>query len=308
MAIKGNKINKVKHEKGENMKIKLYSSLILIMMFFMLSFSNAVLGYETSENSHWAKEVIDIFIENKYIEIDVNEFEADSTITTGEISSIINRFFSLGEYKTTDENLDAVHERGLLLRHGENDTVPREEIAILICKLLDFNIEEDNTNTNFIDDADISIWSKNYINLLQKKKIVIGYPDLSFRPTQDITKAEFITMISRCRDYYGQEVLPIDDKDVSNLEIGIFEYEDGKVIISTIGDELEVESGDIVELAISLPEEAADDDIVCEIENTDIVEFDDEMYTITALKAGTTNIKFFLSDKKFEVTFDVIVK
>ena len=41
-------------------------------------------------------------------------------------------------------------------------------------------------------------WAEDYIEFAAMRRYVIGYPDGLFRPDQDITRAETVTMINRC--------------------------------------------------------------------------------------------------------------
>ena len=141
------------------------------------------------------------------------------------------------------------------------------------------------------------------------KNIVVGYPDLCFKPKQQITKAEFITIISRCKDLIGQDIGNfLDDKEVSNLEIGIFKYENEKIIISPIMECLELKSGDMVNLSVAIPPDySGDETLNYELENEEIVEVDEDLLTIAALKSGNTFITFYLDNSELKQSFEIIV-
>lgn len=51
--------------------------------------------------------------------------------------------------------------------------------------------------TESFDDA-AGHWAEEYIEFSAARKYVIGYPDGTFRPDRDITRAETVTMVNRC--------------------------------------------------------------------------------------------------------------
>ncbi len=78
-----------------------------------------------------------------------------------------------------------------------NDEISREELATLLSRFS--NIENSSVDSNF-NDISSSRWSYNAISITTLEGWFNGYPDGSFKPTNDITRAETITAINRLVD------------------------------------------------------------------------------------------------------------
>ena len=57
-------------------------------------------------------------------------------------------------------------------------------------------------------------WAKDEINTYVKREIIYGYPDGTFRPNKEITRREFVTMLSRLYDWYP----PYDSSNVKKFK------------------------------------------------------------------------------------------
>ncbi len=76
--------------------------------------------------------------------------------------------------------------------------ISREEVATIFFRLLKEDIRNDllKTTNNFTD-VDINRWSNNAISTMEGYGLITGYNDNTFRPTNAITRAEFIAMAAR---------------------------------------------------------------------------------------------------------------
>lgn len=79
----------------------------------------------------------------------------------------------------------------------ENNTreCKRYEIASLLYHILDLKLSEKNSQFNDLDNIDNNIKSK--INAVADSNIISGYNDGSFKPNNNVTRAEFVTMLDR---------------------------------------------------------------------------------------------------------------
>ena len=68
----------------------------------------------------------------------------------------------------------------------------RSELAVVLAEGLDLK----NTSNARFTDTPNNYWAKKWIDKVNAKKIMIGYPDRSFRPDQPITKAEVFSTIA----------------------------------------------------------------------------------------------------------------
>ena len=92
--------------------------------------------------------------------------------------------------------------------------IKRQEFAVMICRFLGISRIEAGNEFTDIDDA--GDWSKGYIAALKKNGIVIGYEDGSFRPLNDITRAEATTMLNRVLNRIPDKKLDLASHGYSN--------------------------------------------------------------------------------------------
>lgn len=78
-------------------------------------------------------------------------------------------------------------------RFGPNDKVTREEVAIMVAKATGLNGTK--TKTKF-KDVPASRYSSGYINSAVNARIINGYPDGTFKPTQHVTRGHMAAFIA----------------------------------------------------------------------------------------------------------------
>lgn len=79
-----------------------------------------------------------------------------------------------------------------------DQVIPRQELAILAERLLGRIARAQSltgTDVAFADKGDIPGWARGYIKLAVDDRILNGYPDGTFRPSQGATRAEAVTMV-----------------------------------------------------------------------------------------------------------------
>lgn len=83
-----------------------------------------------------------------------------------------------------------------------NRPITREETAVLISKIVEAQQRPTQLPLIRFQDMDhFSNWASDSINLLAVNHIVAGYPDGTYRPKQNITRAEFAAMLSNLIRY-----------------------------------------------------------------------------------------------------------
>ncbi len=86
-----------------------------------------------------------------------------------------------------------------------NAPVSRQEMACVLIqaigksKLADSNVKD---ATRFTDDSSIAWWSRGYILAALGQGIINGYPDGSFKPGNDATRADACAMVSNFLKLY----------------------------------------------------------------------------------------------------------
>lgn len=82
---------------------------------------------------------------------------------------------------------------------GENK-MTREEVVVMFSRLLKNPPQKGQIYPYTFSDVDKNRWSITAISYLEQVGIIKGYPDGSFRPDADITRAEFAAMASKFAD------------------------------------------------------------------------------------------------------------
>lgn len=82
-----------------------------------------------------------------------------------------------------------------------NGSLTREEVAEIFYRLLtDETIAEIETTKNSFSDVEADRWSNTAVSTMAKGGYVVGYEDGTFRPTKEITRAEFVTIVAKFLD------------------------------------------------------------------------------------------------------------
>lgn len=165
-------------------------------------------------SSHWAKsnieQLIALGVLNGYPD---KTFKPDATITRAEFVTILVRAFTFApqagkvfadtanhwakDYIATATALgivDGYDDNNF----GPNDLITREQMAVMIAKALKLDLI--NGETAFADKDSISEWAKGAVFTVVKNKIMQGYPDNTFRPQGNATRAEAATILVNAMD------------------------------------------------------------------------------------------------------------
>ena len=82
-----------------------------------------------------------------------------------------------------------------------NNLITREEMATALMRAFELKLEE-NQSLNFIDSEEISDWAVEFVKVGVQQEIILGYPDNTFKPAENITRAEAFTMICKLLGYH----------------------------------------------------------------------------------------------------------
>lgn len=281
----------------------LFVSLIVFLSIFM--WKTTVLAVYNDITGHWAEETIIDFVEKEYlVEVEEN-FKPNEMITKGELATVVNRFFAYGKADSEEENLKIAMENGFLSNATVKEHITREEVAILICKVLSLEVSE--KELSFQDKEKISIWAKGYVAAVEENGIMIGYPNLQFCPQKNITKAEMVTVLNRCIGIGGMDV-ELVKKDITNIEVGILQYDSGIIRVLPMEDVITMQVGESVVLAIKTPEEIKEEEIEFEISDSQLIAFDRESYEVSAMQTGEVEIIIKTQSEKYQTKFSIRIK
>lgn len=158
---------------------------------------------------HWAAAHI-----NKMVEIGAISGYADGTfkpnnnITRAEFATALVKALGLevksGKVFADTENhwakdyISTAYANGILSGYdettfGTNDFITREQMAVMVVKAA--SLENTTVQNKFADDRDISSWAKEAVNTAGNNGIINGYPDNTFKPQNNATRAEAVTAI-----------------------------------------------------------------------------------------------------------------
>lgn len=173
--------------------------------------------------SHWAYELITGLCKKGIVNGYPNgTFQPDGTITRAELTKLFVEAKDLRiiqpetptfqdvapnawYYKYVETAADAGLVKGY--ENGEfhpDAKITRQEIAAIVARAMDLEKEAEEAafeNTGFKDDEQIASWAKGYVVIEKREGIIDGYPDNTFGPLNNATRAEACAMLSRFMRY-----------------------------------------------------------------------------------------------------------
>ena len=158
---------------------------------------------------HWAQDSIETLIEKGAISgYPDDSFRPNRTITRAEFAVVLVKAFELSPrqgkvFSDTAQHwakdfIATANAYGVINGYNEDqfgpdDLVTREQLAVMIS--LAAGIDTDVTDLDFADKADISDWAIKYVAAADKNNIISGYPNGSFLPQGQATRAEAVVII-----------------------------------------------------------------------------------------------------------------
>ncbi|CEP92703.1 glucan endo-1 [[Clostridium] sordellii] len=192
---------------------KLISSVLLssILMTPIYAYANPNLN---DISQHWAKKEINQFISSGYVNgYEDGTFRPDNSITRAEFVKLVNKYFGFNnkeDIKFSDINTNDWYYNDICIASKSgyingyedktfkpNKTITREEVSKI---LISIKNKQDNLYdklNKYPDKNKISNWAKPYVEGAIEQGYLKGN-DLGFlNPTNNITRAESITILSR---------------------------------------------------------------------------------------------------------------
>ncbi|MEG1132378.1 MAG: N-acetylmuramoyl-L-alanine amidase [Romboutsia sp.] len=168
-------------------------------------------GSLTDIENHWAKNQILDFVSKGYVAgYEDNTFRPENSITRAEFVRILNQVFKFTE--AGQENLSDINpsdwyyndvcigiKAGYINGYEDNTFRPdspitREEASKILATVI--NLKGDG-NLSFVDSNKISDWAKDSVDALSDNGMLSGYEDNTFRPNNNMTRAEAVSLLSR---------------------------------------------------------------------------------------------------------------
>ena len=196
---------------GRRAKRKYLAGLMVVFMLLSL----LPLGVSAAEYSdiegHWAESQIVKWLEKGLAGgYPDGTFRPDTNISRAEFAALIVKAFNLepGEGVVFDDTAnhwarDAIktaNYHGMVSGYsdksfGPNDPVTREQIAVMIVNATKVNSTEGGKE--FTDSSQIAAWAREAVAKATAAGLIGGYPDGSFRPKNNATRAEAVVILER---------------------------------------------------------------------------------------------------------------
>lgn len=188
------------------------TSLVLIKSLIIPTFAQVNLFSDVK--GHWAQSEIDLFVKKGYIKgYEDLTFRPNLSITRAEFITIVNNvleFKQIGKQNFSDINKDQwfyeevciAIEAGYISGYEDNTFKPnkfitREEVAHILTSIKNNKDENIDKSLIYWDNEEISHWSKSSVEGTLENGYMGGYSDITFRPKNNITRAESVVVLSR---------------------------------------------------------------------------------------------------------------
>lgn len=184
---------------------KIITLLVILMLVIPMTVNAA---FTDLEDNHWAKSYVDSLAQANIINgYPDGTFKPSNTLTKGEFLKLIitaskpNVSFTYGEkdfdhwaavYVKAAENYNAI-EKGTITIENIDEPISRIEV-IKILSVCDINMrhcaQQSVDYLTFSDTNDLDVASKILLSHAVEKGIIGGYPDGTFKPQNNLTRAE----------------------------------------------------------------------------------------------------------------------
>lgn len=201
-------------------------SIIFTLIVAIVIGSASIAGASTilsDIEGHWAQSKIEDMVGKGIIGgYPDGTFKPDNNITRAEFASLLVRAFALepGPGKVFDDTADhwakeavrTASYHGLVSGYsdtlfGPDDPVTREQMAVMIVKAT--KIEPTESGKAFTDSAQIAAWAEAAVAKATAAGLITGYPDGTFRPKANATRAEAAVILARSMKLVEQVIPPL---------------------------------------------------------------------------------------------------
>lgn len=174
-------------------------------------------------NGHWAHDCIKTLIEKGVIKgYPDNTIRPENYVTRAEAAALVGRALKLEvPNKTSASYVDFIpdwaagwisvtSEKGIFegypgKKFKSNQYITREEMTKVLVKAFDKKLNG-ALELTFNDREKISAWALQYVKAGVQNKAIEGYPDNSFKPGANMTRAETFTLICKLLGYHEEHV------------------------------------------------------------------------------------------------------
>ena len=216
---------------SEVLGLKNYLIVSLLIIILVLGAASEVVAANadfTDLTGHWSEKAVLLSssrgIVNGYPD---GSFKPDNIITRAETVHFLINALQLSEHRSVLDEVDSpfndvpgfhwaksdlllAREIGLVTGYDDGDfkaaeSLTRQELAAMLIRALEFlgDTDKQTLPLNFIDQAGIEPWARNYVAEAVAKGLINGYPDGSLKPLGFTTRAEAAVVAQRFMQYTG---------------------------------------------------------------------------------------------------------
>lgn len=192
--------------------IRLVMALVLMLGLIFPGSAMAAKDWE----GHWAEGVIEAWLELGLVSgYEDGSIQPDKSISRAEFMAFVNRAFNFTEktsaqfkdVSSSDWYADVVQKAvaaGYIAGYPDgtmkpNNDITRMEAAAILARITGLSANE-GAAYKFSDQAQIPQWSRGVVGAVAQSSLMVGYPDGSFMPAKEITRAEAIAALNKARN------------------------------------------------------------------------------------------------------------
>ncbi|WLR49033.1 S8 family serine peptidase [Halobacillus litoralis] len=176
---------------------------------------NAPASFDDVADGYWAKDAIEkLNVAGVIYGYPNGNFGVNDDITRVQAAQMITRALGLETDNVEDpgfsdveagdygyDAIAAIAEAGIMVGTPDGEfnpkaTLKRSEMAKIVVDAYDL---KGNTDDRF-SDVPVAHWASSYINTLAANEITVGYPDGTFKPNKETTRAEFARFLAKAED------------------------------------------------------------------------------------------------------------
>lgn len=169
---------------------------------------------------HWAHDCIATLLEKEIIQGNENgEIKPDDYITRAEAAVLVGKALKLEPQNTlipkyvdpipkwasgyvnitSDKEIFKGYPFGWF---RPSNNITREEMITVLDRAFNLSLEDKSLELPFTDKDDIGNWAIEHVKSGYEDKVIIGYPDNTYKPNNKITRAEAFTIICKLLGYH----------------------------------------------------------------------------------------------------------
>lgn len=228
---------------------------MLLVIALLVVFATTSYAAAADIKGHWAEGTIQQWLDEvKAKGYEDGNFYPDKTITRAEFVRLVNTGFGFAvnpsastspfsDVLVTDwfyKDAFQAYEDQIITGPGNGTFLPqsnvtRQEAAKIIANIIQPDAAP-LTAITYTDKNDIVAWALNEITFLSNQSVILGYPDSTFKPQRDLSRAEALVLIDKAvklaNKLYG--TVTLDQTPTSGIPMNLIDTSTRKVSGTTL--------------------------------------------------------------------------